>query len=104
MRRAVALLLDNDLVTLTDNPRHKQAKLLCITDRGQAMLEQLNALADPILLALRPKDVPLDAVRTTLLVLNRVSSRIDEILAARREPEPGAVKPRAATHCASAVN
>lgn len=77
VQRTVNLLKDEGLVDFQDNPDHKTAKLVVLTEKGRSLLDRLmRAYTDKINQLARDIGVSEKNLRQVIDVLHRVSDRL----------------------------
>lgn len=64
------------LLEFRDNPRHKRAKLVELTESGASAYGQIEALQIPWANE-HARELPLEDLRTTLATLRRISERLE---------------------------
>jgi len=76
IQRAANALIEQGLITLQDNPDHKRASLLAMTEKGVAVKQATKAETDAITASLMDA-VDADAVRQATQLLNAIRQQIE---------------------------
>jgi DNA-binding MarR family transcriptional regulator len=83
IQRAANALIEQGLISLQDNPDHKRASLLVITEKGSAMKRASRSETDKIAADILSA-IDTDAVRQATTLLNGIRSQLEAHI--RKEP------------------